>query len=159
MIEDRIASRNLARRASVRFGLVGLAAGVVGTLVLTASPDTILSRGYGNALGHVETTWNSGRSPNIWLSKATEQPQSLPKSIAVGDEIAISGKGEQATKIQVTHLEQVDGESMGLGPVQFQIVTGRLVDGSAAPRTVRLLFSVDPARAGPPQGRSADKVL
>lgn len=152
--------RKLLQRAGVRFGLVGLTAGVAGALLLSSSPDLVLSRGYGSALGHVQTTWGGRPSSNIWLSKATDQPQSLPKAVSVGDEIAISGKDGSPTKIEVTGLEQVDGESLGLGSVQFQIVTGRLVEaGSPIPRTVRLLFSIDPARPNTLSARPADKVL
>lgn len=141
----RTCTRSLAWSvAGACVAMAGLAGAGV-TAIRATAPERILAQEYGQALADIDTSWGSRHAGNLWLSTA---PMRAPRpALAVGDRITIAARngGEQA--IEVTALEEVDGEALGLAGTRFQIVTARPARGSL--ETVRFLFAVDTPPAAP----------
>ena len=134
--------------------LLATAAAGVTILLAGARPEAILARDYGAALATTDTTWDTGRPQNLWLSRH-EQVPALRRALSVGDRVTIAGTGS-SDSIDVTGLEVVDGAPLGLPGTKLQIVTGHSANGPAG-ETVRFLFAVEPTPANT-VGKS-DKVL
>ncbi len=152
---------------AVLVGLAGLgAAALAGTWIARgAAPDAVLAYGFGQALASADVSWSS-RAPNVWLSSLDGAGPTLGKALSLGDAITIAGKGGRPERIEVTGLEQIDGDRLGLPGVQFQLVSGQLVPGQiedqsiGAPGSqhVRFLFAVDaPMPASAPL--AVDRIL
>lgn len=140
------------------FGLAGLcAAALAGAwLARGVAPDAVLAQGFGQALADADVAWST-RQSNVWLSGLEGASLTLGKTLSLGDVITISGKDGRPDSLEVTALEQVDGDRLGLHGLQFQLVTGH-PRGAPAGHLVRFLFAVD---AFPPGSvpLTADRVL
>lgn len=143
----------VAATAVASLGLAGLLAGP--KFAQRAAPEAILTGSYGSALADADTSWTS-LPRNVWLSGLSGGPAGADKVIAAGDTITIAGKdGPQI--IEVTGLEQVDGDRIGVPGVRFQLVTGHTL-GSHRSSPVRFLFATD-RQNQPPAVAPADRVL
>lgn len=137
----------------VCLGLTALigAAGM-GIVTFGGTPEALLTRSYSQALKSVPTVWERRLTGDLWLSHAptagtvpgtglaTAQP--LRHALAVGDQIKISGRTGTEETIEVTTLEEFDGDSLGLTGLHLQMVTGRPLAGIPG-ETIRFLFAVD----------------
>ena len=126
-------------------------AGLAGAVAIGGtSPERILAHGYGQALGDIDTSWGSRHAGNLWLSNAPARE--VRPALSVGDRITIAARAGGQQAIEVTALEEIDGEALGLAGTRFQIVTGRPSGGG---ETVRFLFAVDaPSRPATGQDRT-----
>ena len=148
------------RSVSALLGLAGLCAAAVGGtwIAPSAAPDAVLAQGFGHVLADADLSW-SKPAPNVWLSHFDGAGPTSGKALSLGDTITIAGKGGHPERIEVTGLEQVEGDRLGLPGVQFQLVTGHFEShsaGSATGQQVRFLFTVDvpPAAVAPATDRS-----
>lgn len=140
--------------AAAMLGLVSLIA--AGPFASRATPDAVLASNYGAALAETETSWSSVPH-NIWLSRLGGGGSGPDKILAAGDTITITARDGHPQVIEVTGLERVDGDLIGLPGVRFQMVTGRVEGGSAAP--VRFLFAIESPQHQSPLPAPAARVL
>lgn len=134
-------------------GLMGAIA--AGALAQRASPDAMLASSYGTALAEAETSWTS-LPPNIWLSRLGGGSSGAEKALAPGDTITIAMKDGRPQVIEVTGLELIDGDVLGVPGVRFQLVTGRAA--AASREHVRFLFATE-AQQQVPVPASVDRSL
>jgi hypothetical protein len=134
-------------------GLTSLIA--AGPIAQRVTPDAVLASNYGAALAGAETSWTS-LPHNIWLSRLGGGGGGPNKTLAAGDTITIAAKDGRPQVIEVTGLEFIDGDLIGVPGVRFQLVTGRVAGTLEAP--VRFLFATEtPYQA--PLPAAADRVL
>jgi hypothetical protein len=120
--------------------LTALAGGAVVRMTrepAVSAPDAVLARGYRSALADSDVSWSTTPA-NVWLSGLDLPATAFGRSLGVGDRIAIAGPGGTPQTIEVTAIEQVDGQPIGLAGVKLQVVTGR-ADGHGP--EVRFLFA------------------
>ncbi|MEZ5857181.1 MAG: hypothetical protein R3D67_21495 [Hyphomicrobiaceae bacterium] len=118
---------------------LGLAVWGVSAPVRSTGPDAVLASSFSRALADSDKSWQHV-SPHLWLS-STAAPTPAGRALAVGDLITISGKGGRPVAVQVTSLQHVDGERIGMPAVSFQLVTARPAhDTSGA--AMRFMFAV-----------------
>ena len=141
------------RRATVAavLSLTGLLAAV--PIAERATPDAVLAGNYGVALADADVSWTS-LPRNIWLS-GLGGGNGGDRPLAQGDTITIAAKDGRPQVIEVTGLELIDGDRIGVPGVRFQMVTGRAVTGEQS-SPVRFLFATD---APPSAAAPADRVL
>lgn len=143
------------RRATVAavLGLTGLLAAM--PFAEKVAPDSVLAGNYGAALADADVSWTS-LPRNIWLS-GLGGGSGGDRALAQGDTITISAKDGRPQVIEVTGLELIDGDRIGVPGVRFQMVTGRAAGSEQAP-PVRFLFATDAPHAGS-AAAPADRVL
>lgn len=131
---------------------LALAAWASGLPARSTSPDAILASGFDRALADTDTSWQAP-SPNLWLSAAG--PTSAGRSFSVGDVITIANKGGRPLAVEVTGLQHVDGDRIGVPAVDFQLVTARSAHDPASP-PMRFLFALgtSPQPVGLPRPQS-----
>lgn len=133
--------------------LVGVVA--LGAIVAGGAPEALLARSYAHSLTSVPTAWERRLSGNLWLShdvgqdKSLSNVQPLRHALAIGDQIKISARAGTEETIEVTALEEFDGEGLGLSGQQLQMVTGKPLTGLPG-ETVRFLFAIDTPSAPAP---------
>lgn len=138
-------------RFAAALGLAGMIG--AGAAAHRVAPDAILASNYKLALAEAETSWTS-LSPNIWLSRlGSSGPE---RTLAAGDTITIAAKDGRPQVIEITGLEPIDGDLVGVPGVRFQFVSGRAI-GTAGP-PVRFLFATETPPQTPLPARS-DRVL
>ena len=140
--------------AAAILGVFGLVAAI--PLAHRAGPDAVLANGFGKVLADADTSWAS-MPRNVWLSGLGGIPPGNDKVLAPGDTITIAAKDGRPQVIEVTGLELIDGERIGVPGVRFQLVTGRATD-SPATTPVRFLFATDAATPAPATAQ-ADRLL
>ncbi len=144
---------------AVLLGLAGLCVAALGGgwIVRAVTPDAVLAHGFGLALADADVSW-SRPAPHVWLSNFDGAGPTSGKALSLGDTITIAGKNGHPERIEVTGLEQVDGDRLGLPGLQFQLVTGQFeapAAGSTTGQLARFLFAVDaPAAVAPASNRS-----
>ncbi len=106
-----------------------------------ASPDRVLEQAYTAPMSRAETQWNS-QAPVLEISPASLVPAAGRKPFTVGDRLTIDARGGAAEVIEITAVEQVEGATLGLDGVAFQMVTARSDRDPDGP-TLRFLFAVD----------------
>ena len=122
------------------------------------SPDDVLARSYGQALGDIDTSWGSRHAGNVWLSAGrggfgSDLAGLVANPLAVGDRITIATRAGEPQVVEVVALEEIEGAAVGLGSARLQVVTGRPV-GAAEAAKVRFLFAVEPTPAKLPAPRN-----
>lgn len=127
---------------------------VAGAIWHRAAPDAVLASNYGSALAETETSWTS-LPPNIWLSRLGGDSLA-ERSLATGDTITVSTRDGRPQVIEVTGLELIDGDLLGMPGVRFQLVTGTASGKPGEP--VRFLFATG-ARSRTPLPTPADRTL
>ena len=136
--------------------VLGLACLIAAGLIWhRATPDAVLASNYGGALAEAETSWTS-LPPNIWLSRLGGGNASAERALAPGDTITISASDGRPQVIEVTGLELIDGELLGVPGARFQLVTGLTAEAPGEP--VRFLFATGTQRRAPPPA-PADRTL
>lgn len=144
------------RQTAAVLALTGLAA-VWGAAVMTerARPDAVLAKNYGSALADAETVWTSLPS-NLWLS-SLGGGRAAETVLAVGDTITIAGKdGPQV--IEITGLELIEGEHLGIPGARFQLVSGR-PRGDAQASLMRFIFASEAPHLTNSPARSPARAL
>ena len=140
-------------------GLAGLCVAALGGAWIARglAPDAVLAHGFGLALAGADVSW-SRPAPNVWFSNFDGAGPTSGKALSLGDTITIAGKSGHPERIEVTGLEQVHGDRLGLPGLQFQLVTGQFeapAGGSTTGQHVRFLYAVDaPAAIAPASNRS-----
>ena len=139
--------------AAAVLALAGLLAAV--PIARRVAPDAVLAGHYGAALADADVSWTSVPR-NIWLS-GLGGGSGGDRALAAGDTITIAAKDGRPQVIEVTGLELIDGDRIGVPGVRFQMVTGRAA-GSEPAALVRFLFATDAPHAGS-AATTADRVL
>jgi hypothetical protein len=160
------------RRAMFRWGTFAAGAGAVAAVLLwsgtLSDAELLLSRSYGVALAEADAApWTLSLTPAladareqgpvkaIWTGKPGHG-SAFRRPLAVGDRITIASRDGKPDRLSVVELEEIDGTTIGVPGVRFQMVTSRL-EGASRGELVRFLIAVDPAASAPP--RTADKTL
>jgi hypothetical protein len=121
---------------------VGLAVLPAAALVVQlASPDRLLDGVYARSLERTDAAWVSpADSPLLNRTSLSAAPRRKP--FAVGDRMVIETRGGTPEAITITGLEQIDGGTLGLDGVAFQMVTAR-AERDPAGETLRFLFAIE----------------
>jgi hypothetical protein len=122
-------------RAWAALALLPIAALAIGA----ASPERLLDQAYG-PMSQLETRWTPETPPDLRPASLTGQP--VRKAFAVGDRLTIDTRSGAPETIEITAIEQVDGASLGLDGVAFQMVTGRS-EREPQGASLRFLFAVE----------------
>ena len=144
----------------VCLGLPAIVAAVaLGVIVAGGAPEALLARSYAQSLQSVPTAWERRLTGDLWLShdagqgKTLSNVQPLRQALAIGDQIKISARAGTEETIEVTALEEFDGEGLGLAGQQLQMVTGKPRAGLPG-ETVRFLFAIDTPPAPLPPAKT-----
>jgi hypothetical protein len=129
---------------------IALVSALAGAIAIVAGASTtsreavaaaVLDGGYTSALADADTSWSS-LPRNIWLSGLGGGIPHIARALVPGDTITIGNKDGQPHVIQVLSVEKIEGERVGVPGTDFQLVTGRGIDGREGSH-VRFLFAAE----------------
>jgi hypothetical protein len=121
-------------------GAVAIVAGA-STTSREAVAAAVLDGGYTSALADADTSWSS-LPRNIWLSGLGGGIPNISRALVPGDTITVRTQNGQPHVIQVLSVEKIEGERVGVPATDFQLVTGRGIDGGEGAH-VRFLFAAE----------------
>ncbi len=162
--EQPMGARHRTIRNACGVALTVTVLAVCGGALWRSDPDLVLARGYGRALADIDANWGIDQKSKLWLSNApaAAQPPAVARPIehvlSVGDRITIATQAGGKQSIEVTALEDIDGDSLGVEGVRFQVVTGRPL-GDQTAHVVRFLFAIDEQHPASAAAARTDRAL
>lgn len=126
-----------------------LAAGLLPALAFglaQLNPQSLLDSAYRPALAQAPVIWTSPADKAALLRPASLPAAALRQPLVVGDRVMIQSRSGGTDAIEVVSIEVIDGASLGVEGVRFQVVTGHAA-GAPTGETVRFLFAVDAPQA------------